>query len=44
MLEKPKLSFDIGSIIISANIELTEKEIEKFPRNVLTEIIVLMVT
>ena len=43
MLEKPKLSFDIGSITIKANIELSEKETEKYPRNVFTFIIVWMV-
>ena len=34
MLEKPKLSSDIGSITIRANIELSGKETEKYPRNV----------
>ena len=43
MLEKPKLSFDIGSITIKANIELSGKETEKYPRNVFTIIIVWMV-
>ena len=43
MLEKLKLSFDVGSITIKANIELSEKETEKYPRNVFTFIIVWMV-
>ena len=43
MLEKLKLSFDIGSITIKANIELSEKETEKYPRNVFTFIIVWLV-
>ena len=43
MLEKPKLSFDIGSITIKANIKLSEKETEKYHRNFLTIIIVWMV-
>ena len=30
MFEKPKVSFDIGSITIKANIELSEKETEKY--------------
>ena len=30
MLEKPKLSFDISSITIKANIELSGKETEKY--------------
>ena len=33
MLEKPNLSFDIGSITMKANIKLTEKEAEKYPKN-----------
>ena len=40
MLEKPKLSFNIGSITIKANIELSEKETEKYPRNFFTIIFV----
>ena len=32
MLEKPKLSFDIGSITIKANIDFSEKETEKYLR------------
>ena len=32
MLEKPKLSSDIGSITIKANIELSGKETEKYPQ------------
>ena len=32
MLEKPKLSFNIGSITIKANIELSGKETEKNPQ------------
>ena len=43
MLEKPKLSFDIGTITIKANIELSGKETEKYPRNVSIIIIVWMV-
>ena len=43
MLVKPKLSFDIGSITIKANIELSGKETEKYPRNVFMIIIVWMV-
>ena len=39
MLKKLKLSFDIGSITIKANIELSEKETEKYPRNLFTIII-----
>ena len=33
MLEKPKLSFDLGSISIRANIQPSEKEIKKYPRD-----------
>ena len=40
---KPKLSFDIGSITIKANIDLSGKETEKYPRNVFIIIIVWMV-
>ena len=32
MLEKPKLSFGVGSITIKANMELSGKEIEIYPR------------
>ena len=31
MLEKPKLSFDTGSITIKANVELSGKETENAP-------------
>ena len=40
MLEKPKLSFDIGSITLKANKEFSEKETKKYPRNFFTIIIV----
>ena len=40
MLQKPKLSSDIGSITIMANIELSGKETEKYPRDVFMIIIV----
>ena len=40
MLDKRKLSFDIGSITIKANTELSEKTPEKYPRNFFTIIIV----
>ena len=43
MVEEPKVSFDIGSITIKANIGLSEKETKKYPRNVFTFIIVWMV-
>ena len=43
MLEKTKLSFDVGSITIKANTELSGKKTEKYPRNVFTIIIVWMV-
>ena len=43
MLEKPKLSFHIGSITMKANIELSGKETEKYPRNVFMIIIIWMV-
>ena len=43
MVEKSKLIFDVGSIIIKANIKLSGKEIEKYPRNIFTIIIVWMV-
>ena len=43
MLEKPKLSSDIGSITIKANIELSGKETEKYPRDVFMIIIVWMI-
>ena len=43
MMEKPKLSFDIGSITIRANIELSGKETEKYPRNIFMIIIVWMI-
>ena len=43
MLEKPKLSFDIASIAVKANIELSGKEIGKYPINILIIIIVWMV-
>ena len=42
-VEKPKLSSDIGSITIKANIELSGKETEKYPRNVFMIIIVWMI-
>ena len=38
-LEKPKLSFDIGSTTKNVNIELPGKETEKYPRNVFMIII-----
>ena len=41
MLEKPKLSSDIGSITIKANIELSGKE--KYPINVFMIIIVWII-
>ena len=40
---KAKTKFDIGSITIKANIELSGKETEKYPRNVFMIIIVWMV-
>ena len=43
MMEKPKLSSDIGLITMKANIELSGKETEKHPRNVFMIIIVWMV-
>ena len=43
MLEKSKVSFDIGSIAIKANIELSEKETEEYSRNFFTIIIVQMI-
>ena len=43
MLEKPKLSFGVGSITIKANMELSGKEIEIYPRNLFTIIISWMV-
>ena len=43
MLEKPKLTSDIDSITIKANIELSEKETEKWPRNVFMIIIAWMI-
>ena len=43
MLEKPKLSSDVGSITIKANIELSGKETEKYPRNIFMIIIVWMI-
>ena len=42
MFEKPNQSFNIGSITIKANIELSGKEIKKYLRNVFTIIIVWM--
>ena len=41
--KKPKLSFHIGSITIKANIELSGKETEKYPRKVFRIIIVWMI-
>ena len=43
MLEKPKLSSDIGLVIMKANIKLSGKETEKYPRNVAMIIIVWMI-
>ena len=43
MLEKPKLSFDRVSITIKANIELSGKETQKYPKNVFMIIIIWMV-
>ena len=43
MMEKPKLSSDIGLITMKANIELSGKETEKHPRNVFMIIIVWMI-
>ena len=43
MIENPKLCFDIGSITIKANIELSGKETKKYPRDFFTIIIVWMV-
>ena len=43
MLEKPKLSCDIGSITIKANIEVSGKETEKYSRTFFTIIIVWIV-
>ena len=40
---KAKTSFDIGSITIKANIELSGKETEKYPRDIFMIIIVWMV-
>ena len=36
MFEKPKLSVDFGSVIIKANIQLSGREIEIYPRNIFT--------
>ena len=43
ILEKPKLSFDIGSITTKVNIEPSVKETQKFLRNVFTIIIDWMI-
>ena len=43
MLEKPKLSSDIGSINIKANIEFSGKETKKYSRNVFMIITVCMI-
>ena len=43
MLVNPKLSFDIDSITIKANMELSGKVIEKYPRNFFTIIVLRMV-
>ena len=43
MLEKPKLSSDIGSVTIRENIELSVKLIEKYPRHFFAIVIVWMV-
>ena len=43
MLEKPKLSSDIGLVTMKANIKLSGKETEKYPRNVFMIIIVWMI-
>ena len=43
MLKKPKLSSDIGLITMKANIELSGKETEKYPRNISMIIIVWMI-
>ena len=43
MLKKPKLSFDVGLITIKANIELSGKEIRKYPRKFFMIIIVWIV-
>ena len=43
MLVNPKLSFDIDSITIKANMELSGKVIEKYPRNFFTIIVLWMV-
>ena len=43
MVEKPKLSSNIGSITIKGNIELSGKETENYPRNVFMIIIVWMI-
>ena len=43
MLEKPKLSSDIGLVTMKANIKLSGKETEKYPRNVAMIIIVWMI-
>ena len=40
MLQKPKLSFDIGSLTIKTNIALSGKETENYPRNFFTIAIV----
>ena len=43
MSEKPKLSFDIGLVTTKADIELSGKESERYPRNVFTIITVWIV-
>ena len=43
MLEKPNLRFNIGSIIVKSTIELSEKEIKKYPRNFFMIIISWMI-
>ena len=43
MLEKPKLSLGIDSLTIKANIDLSGKETEKYPRGFFTIIIVWIV-
>ena len=43
MLEKPKLSLGVGLLTIKANIDLSGKETEKYPRTFFTIIIVWIV-
>ena len=43
MLKKKKISFDLNSITIIANIEISGKDVKKYRRNLVTVIVSMVI-